>query len=157
MGEHSIDLDFGQGRTKRFTHLVLDYTGTLALDGVLLPGIAERLAALAKTLRITVLTADTFGKAKEQLAELPLDVHIVDTGQDKADFVSRQSAERVIAIGNGRNDVPMMTLAGLRITVVGPEGAAAELLTVTDVAVTDVCHALDLINNPLRLKATLRD
>jgi len=137
--------------------LVLDYTGTLALDGVLLPGVAERLAALAKFLRVTILTADTFGKAKEQLAELPLDVRIVDTGQDKADFVSRQGADRVIAIGNGRNDVPMMTLAGLRIAVVGPEGAAAELLAVVDVAVTDVCHALDLISNPLRLKATLRD
>lgn len=157
MGEHGIDVDFGQGRTKRFTHLVLDYTGTLALDGVLLPGVAERLAALAKSLRVTVLTADTFGKAKEQLAELPVDVRIVDTGQDKADFVSRQSADRVIAIGNGRNDVPMLTLAGLRIAVVGPEGAAAELLTVADVVVTDICHALDLITNPLRLKATLRD
>lgn len=50
MSEHGVDLDFGQGQTRRFTYLVLDFTGTLALDGVLLPGVAERLTALAKSL-----------------------------------------------------------------------------------------------------------
>jgi GTP-binding protein EngB required for normal cell division len=40
---------------------------------------------------------------------------------------------------------------------IGPEGASAELLLVADVVVRDVLDALDLITNPLRLKATLRD
>jgi soluble P-type ATPase len=35
--------------------------------------------------------------------------------------------------------------------------ATAELLLVADVIVHDVLDALDLITNPLRLKATLRD
>jgi hypothetical protein len=43
--------------------LVLDFTGTLSRDGVLLPGVAERLNKLAENLQLTVLTADTFGTA----------------------------------------------------------------------------------------------
>jgi len=40
--------------------------------------------------------------------------------------------------------------------VVGPEGAAAELVGVADVVVTDILAALDLLLHPLRLTATLR-
>ena len=152
-----IKLEVPGTETKSFTDLVLDYTGTLSLDGTLLPGIAERLERLAKAVRITVLTADTFGKAKGQLAGLPVEVRIVETGQDKAEFVKNLGAEHVIAIGNGRNDIPMMALAGLRIAVIGREGAAGELLGAADVMTRDICDALDLITNPLRLKATLRD
>jgi len=157
MSEQGISLDLGQGQTRRFTGLVLDYTGTLSLDGTLLPGVAQRLERLAKDVRITVLTADTFGKAEEQLAGLPVDLHIVETGMDKAGFVKTLGAEHVITVGNGRNDVAMMTLAGLRIAVIGPEGASAELLLVADAVVHNILDALDLITNPLRLKATLRD
>ena len=157
MSEQGISLDLGQGQTRRFTGLVLDYTGTLSLDGTLLPGVAQRLERLAKDVRITVLTADTFGKAEQQLAGLPVDVRIIETGLDKAGFVTKLGAEHVITIGNGRNDMAMMVLAGLRIAVIGPEGASAELLLVADAVVHNILDALDLITNPLRLKATLRD
>jgi len=157
MSELFIDLELREGVTRRFTELVLDYTGTLSLDGLLLPGTAERLANLARSIRVTVLTADTFGKAQGQLEGLPVAVHIVVTGKDKADFVRGLGPQRVIAVGNGRNDVPMMTLAGLRIAVIGPEGAATELLHLADIVVTDIRHALELITNPLRLKATMRN
>ena len=152
-----IDLELRGGGTKSFTDLVLDYTGTLSLDGTLLPGVAHCMERLAKDVRITVLTADTFGKAKDQLAGLPVDARIVETGRDKAEFVKKLGAERVIAVGNGRNDVTMMVFAGLGIAVIGPEGAAGELLHVADVVARDIHDALDLITNPLRLKATLRD
>ena len=67
-----------------FTDLVLDYSGTLSLNGVLLPGVAERLTSIAGSLRVTVLTADTFGTAAAQLQDLPVQVHLVQTGSDKA-------------------------------------------------------------------------
>ena len=41
--------------------------------------------------------------------------------------------------------------------VVGPEGAAAGLMGPADIVTRDILDALDLITNPLRLKATLRD
>ena len=157
MTTSGITLPTAEGRDRSFSDLVFDYTGTLSLDGLLILGLAERLADLALSVRITVLTADTFGTAQDQLAGLPVQVRLVEKGQDKADFLKQLGPERVIAIGNGRNDVEMMKIAGLGIVVIGPEGAAGELLQVADVVVRNIRDALDLIANPLRLKATLRD
>jgi soluble P-type ATPase len=112
---------------------------------------------LADKLSITVLTADTFGTARAQLDGLPVEVRLIADGQEKAGAVGGMDPSGVIAIGNGRNDVPMMGVAGLGMAVVGPEGAAAELLGAADVVVRDINDALDLILHPLRLKATLRD
>jgi P-type E1-E2 ATPase len=137
-------------------HLLLDFTGTLSLDGALLPGIAERLNLLASDLQVTVLTADTFGTARQALAGLPLEVRLIATGTDKLTFLETLGAERVAAVGNGRNDVAMVERAALGIAVVGPEGAAAELMGVADVVVTDIRTALDLLLHPFRLTATLR-
>jgi soluble P-type ATPase len=145
------------GVTRRFTDLVLDYTGTLSLDGVLLPGVAERLSEIAAVLRITIMTADTFGMAAEQTKGLPVDFKIIGRGAEKASAVSMMGGENVIAVGNGRNDVPMMSRAGLGIAIIGPEGASSELVRTADVVVRDILDALDLIVHPLRLKATLRD
>jgi P-type E1-E2 ATPase len=140
-----------------FTHLVLDFTGTLSLNGSLLAGVAERLERLSDALQVMVMTADTFGTAREALAGCPVEVLLIRDGREKAEAVSGLGGERVIAIGNGRNDVPMMAVAGLGIAVVGPEGAAAELVAAADIVCRDIRDALDLVGNPLRVKATLRD
>ncbi len=140
-----------------FTDLVMDFTGTMSLDGKLLPGVAERLVGLAEHMRITVLSADTFGAVKKELAGLPVEVHIIRTGDDKADFVKTVGGSNVIAIGNGRNDVGLMLTAWLGIVVIGREGAAGEVLAAADIVVTNILDALDLIINPLRAKATMRD
>ena len=108
-------------------------------------------------MRITVLTADTFGKAELELKGLPVEVRIIRRGRDKADFISKRNPDLTMAIGNGRNDIPMLAAAGLGIAVMGPEGAARELISSADIVVTHIHHALDLIIHPLRLKAVLRD
>lgn len=138
-------------------HLLLDFTGTLSLDGALLPGVAERLVALAGELRVTVLTADTFGTARQALAALPVELRLIATGADKLAFLETLGADRVAAVGNGCNDVAMVSRAALGIAVIGPEGTAGELVRVTDVVATDICAALDLLLHPLRLTATLRE
>lgn len=140
-----------------FHTLVLDFTGTLAEGGTLIPGVEDRLRNLVAKLRIVVLTADTFGTAREALRELPVAVQVIRDGRHKAEVVSGMGPEGVVAVGNGRNDMPMMEVAGLGIAVVGPEGAAAGLLNCVDVVTRDIRDALDLIADPLRLKATLRD
>jgi P-type E1-E2 ATPase len=141
----------------RFDTLVLDFTGTLSEGGKLLPGVEERLRSLVAELRILVLTADTFGTAQEVLRGLPVAVQVIRDGQHKAEVVSTLKPEGVVAIGNGRNDIGMMEVAGLGIAVIGPEGAAAGLLSAADVVTRDIREALDLVADPLRLKATLRD
>lgn len=138
------------------THLVLDYTGTLSLDGKLLPGVSGPLKILSKQLKITVLTADTFGTAITSLKKLPVDVRLVKTGKEKQRFIQGIDHKNTVAVGNGRNDLGMLKTAALGIAVVGPEGCAAELVSVADILVCDIRHALDLIKHPLRIKATLR-
>jgi soluble P-type ATPase len=140
-------------------HLVSDYNGTLALDGVLLPGVADALKALVQHLRIHVITADTFGLAKAQLEGLPLSLHITPVksqAQTKLDFVRRQGAESVVALGNGRNDRLMLQAAALGIALIQREGGAAQTLVNADLVCTSVLDALALLIHPKRLTATLR-
>jgi len=145
------------GGLSAFHRVVLDYTGTLSLDGQLLPGVEGRLHRLARDLQITILTADTFGTARESVKDLPVNIQVIQNGQEKAGIVAAMDAEGVIAIGNGRNDIPMMEVAAISIAVLGPEGAAASLLHAADIVTRDINDALDLLLNPLRLKATLRN
>ena len=136
--------------------LVLDFTGTLSVDGRLLPGVAQRLRRLAQSVQIVVATADTFGTVRQALAGVPAEIHLVSTGMDKARLVARLGASATAAIGNGRNDVAMLSRAALGIAVIGREGAARALLQEADAVTTDVRDALDLLLKPVRLTATLR-
>jgi soluble P-type ATPase len=154
---NGIEIELPGDSSIVLTHLVLDFTGTLSFDGKLLPGVGKALKELSKQLNITILTADTFGTAKKALENLPVEIRIVKNGQEKAKYVNSIGASKAIAIGNGRNDVEMTRLAALAICVLGPEGCASELVSASDILVTDICCALDLLKHPLRIKATLRE
>lgn len=151
-----ILFDLPTGQTS-FHRLVLDFTGTLSLGGALQQGVAERLRELSSKIQVTVVTADTFGTVREAVKDLPVDVQIIRDGEEKARVVAGMAPGGVVAVGNGRNDIPMMAVAGLSVAVMGPEGAAAGLLASADIVVRDINDALDLLLHPLRLKATLRD
>ena len=143
----------------RLEHLVLDYNGTLAVDGKLLRGVRPRLVRLARSMQVHVVTADTFGKARAALAGLPCTAVILGhRSQDraKAAYVRRLGASRAACIGNGRNDALMLRAAALGIAVVQAEGAAGAAALAADLWVTDVRDALDLLLKPLRLTASLR-
>jgi soluble P-type ATPase len=45
-------------------HLVIDFNGTLAIDGKLIEGTASLLKRLADNLTLHILTADTFDSAR---------------------------------------------------------------------------------------------
>lgn len=140
-------------------HLVLDYNGTLAEDGQLLRGVAERLVALSTHLSIHILTADTFGLAQEACRPLPVTLKIVPAeagARAKEEFVLALGPEKVVAIGNGRNDVAMLRRAALGLAVLGPEGAAGETIAAAKIVVKDIRQGLDLLLHPKRLVATLR-
>jgi soluble P-type ATPase len=62
----------------------------------------------------------------------------------------------VVAIGNGRNDRRMLEAAALGIALIQREGAAVAALTSADVAATGILDALELLQMPKRLVATLR-
>jgi P-type E1-E2 ATPase len=143
----------------RLEHLVLDFNGTLAFDGVLLAGVRERIERLSQRLAIHVVTGDTFGIAREQLRGVPCALTLLPMhGQAaaKRDFVEALGAGAVACIGNGNNDRLMLECAALAIAVVQQEGAAAAAVLAADVVAHDILHALDLLDQPLRLVATLR-
>ncbi len=145
--------------TLQLKHLVLDHNGTLALDGILLSGVKERLKALSVDLEIHVLTADTFRQARSQLEGVPCKLSILPIdNQDigKLEYVKKLSVEHTVCIGNGRNDRLMLKEAALGITVILEEGAAVETLSSADVVCKDILSALELLSSPLRLTATLR-
>ena len=143
-------------------HLVLDYNGTLATDGTLVPGVAERLRELALPphhLLIHVVTADTMGTVNRQLEGLPCKLSILGPAeQDKAKlkYVQDIGVEWTVAIGNGQNDHLMLAAAALGIAVIGEEGAAVQSILASRVVCRDILTALDLLLNPNRLAATLR-
>jgi soluble P-type ATPase len=58
-----IEIDIPGFGELSLEHLVLDYNGTLAIDGYPVPGIEFRLQALSERLKLHVVTADTFGSA----------------------------------------------------------------------------------------------
>lgn len=140
------------------SHLVLDYNGTIAEDGYVIDGIAERLETLKDALSIYVITADTHGTAAQRCEGLPLQVLTFPTvrvGEIKASEVRRLSGG-VVCIGNGFNDILMSEAADLSLAVIGKEGACGALLSRCDVVTTSILDALDLLLKPDRLRATLR-
>ncbi|WP_319404782.1 ATPase P [uncultured Desulfosarcina sp.] len=145
--------------TLTLDHLVLDYNGTLAVDGLLLPGVKSALNALAAELVIHVVTADTFGKAADGLDGVNCRLTVLEAGrqdQAKANFVNRLGGDRTASIGNGRNDALMLAASALGIAVILGEGASMASLNAADIVCADIVSALELLMHPLRLTATLR-
>lgn len=148
----------GRG-TYRLQHLVLDFNGTLALDGELLEGVAERLQAISRQMDITIATADTFGTAgalKDRLAAKVLKIEPEAEDTQKLALIEHLGKDNTVCIGNGSNDFRMLRAAALGICILGREGAYAESMTASDLIFTDINDALDLLLKPQRFVASLR-
>lgn len=152
----------GRG-TYHLDHLVLDVNGTVAAGGRLIDGVRDRLLSLRQAgFEIHWITADTRGRQSAldralgwPAARIAVDDPMGEAGQ-KAAFVQGLGAERVVAIGNGSNDVAMLREAAIGIGVLGPEGLALDTMLAADVVVGDILVALDLLRDPDCLVATLR-
>ncbi len=143
----------------KLSHLVSDFTGTLSVDGELLSGVKEKLNEIAGILDLHILTADTFGKARNELEGVKCDIHIL-TGEShdiqKEEFVQKLGAGSVIAFGNGNNDRRMLKAAKVGVAVCLAEGCSRDAVVSADIVVSSTVDALNLIVNPKRMKATLR-
>jgi soluble P-type ATPase len=154
-----LEIDIPGYKKLVLAFLVLDYNGTIACDGRLIPGVRERLEELAKSVSIHILTADTFGSVQREMTGIPCDVVVIgreNQTQAKADYVRRLGLQKTGSVGNGRNDALMLKESVLGIAVVQEEGGAVETLLSADIATRSILDALDLLLHPLRLTATLR-
>jgi soluble P-type ATPase len=155
-----IEVDVPGRGTYRLEHVVLDVNGTIAVGGQLVEGVAQRLRLLRQSAEVHLLTADTRGQ--QHAIDTTLDMkaaRIAAQGgaAQKAAFVRELGGEAVCAIGNGAIDAEMVRAAALGIAVLGGEGLALETLNAADVVAPHINAALDLLLDPRRLVATLRD
>ncbi len=154
-----IELNIPSRGNLRLAHAVLDVNGTLAKDGRLLDKVAKPLTALRDRLTIHLLTADTYGK--QDNIDLMLGMRATrlkggNEAEQKAEFVRQLGAETVVAIGQGANDAGMLEVAAIGIAVLGDEGLAVEALLKADIVAANIYDALNLLEFPTRLVATLR-
>ena len=131
----------------KINHVVLDYNGTAAVDGMLLKGVKERIARLKELAHVYVLTADTYGTVTRQCEPLGITVRT---------FPREGAAGCKEEIVNGFNDIQMFDAAQLSIAVLEREGMCAALLSHASVVVRSIEDGLDLLLKPDRLRATLR-
>lgn len=154
-----ISVDIPGFGALRLAHLVVDFNGTLAENGVMLPGVPDLLRDLSSVLAIHVVTADTFGSAARQLAGLPVNLEVLGAdgqGPAKRAYVIGLSADSVVAIGNGRNDEAMLKTAALGIALIQGEGAATATINAATAVCPGIVAALEMLKYPVRLTATLR-
>ncbi len=146
-------------KTLDITHIVCDYNGTIAKDGMVYPEVKVLFETLAENYTLHVITADTFGSVAAQLADSPVTIKVLsssDHTQEKADYIASLGAEKCAALGNGNNDAAMLEHAALGIAIFGEEGCATPTMLASALVCKEVTDALSLFLHPKRLVATLR-
>ena len=154
-----IKIDIPGWGNMEIENIVLDFNGTIATGGEILPEVKQRMESLSERVKIYVLTADTYGTSDDEIQDLKAElVKIVgeDTQKGKLEFVKTLDLEKTVAIGNGNNDLLILKEACLGIAVLGDEGIFTSTLKNSDLAVKSIRDALDLFLKPKRLIATLR-
>lgn len=143
----------------QITDIVLDFNGTIALDGVISELTQLKMGQLSELATVHVITADTNGSVIAQCEHLPVHVYIVsetDQQNEKKKFVEKLQTSGVVSIGNGSIDTEMFAVSAIAIAVIGQEGCATDALLKSDVIVTSIDDAFDLLLKENRLIATLR-
>jgi soluble P-type ATPase len=155
-----LKIDIPEFKIINAEHLVLDFNGTIAIDGLFIEGVIGQLVQISANLQVHVLTADTFHTVQNELRGLPINIKILETAEQdkqKLQYVMNLGSANVIAIGNGKNDVLMLKESALSIGIIQAEGAFSQVLNCTQIVCTNITDALSLLINPKRLLATLRN
>jgi soluble P-type ATPase len=140
-------------------HLVLDYNGTLAVDGKPVRGLGSALREVSRKLTVHIITGNTYGTAANELKQLPVILTLLppeNQAAAKLDYVNRLGRSCCACIGNGRNDRLMLRAAALSICVIQKEGTAGEAMSAAHLICPTTVDALDVFRYPQRLVAALR-
>ena len=154
-----IELNIPGRGVIQLEHLVTDVNGTLALDGKLLEGVSSALLRVSDRLNIHLLTADTHGQQDsidKQLGMKAIRIPAGDESSTKAAYVRELKPKQVVAIGQGANDAGMLSEAMIGIAVNSQEGLATAAIQAADLVLPDIHSALAMLENPMRLVASLR-
>ncbi len=94
----------------KLEHLVLDFNGTIAFDGILLKEVPKLLKEISKSLQVHVVTGDSYGSAKNELKNIDCKILILPVeGQRSAklQYIDNLNPKRVVAIGKGSKQTLM--------------------------------------------------
>ncbi len=141
-------------------YLVIDYNGTCAFGGKMKESVKEMLEKVSRYIKVFIITSDTYGNIDSEGNTIGFSIIKVgkeSSSQEKAKIIKELGPEKIVAIGNGSNDVLMLKEASLGIGVIGEEGCSKDLLKEADFFVKDVNDALSILLHPERIVATLRD
>ena len=136
--------------------VVFDVNGTLAYRGNLMPGVAERIAALKKLVRVRLASADTFDSLDKIAATLELEAIVAPTAAAKLRLLEALGPASSAHVGNGTNDAAALERAALGIAVLGPEGVSRRAIAAADIFYISVINAIDALLDPRILAASLK-
>ncbi len=145
--------------TLNIQHVLLDFNGTIAVDGRLIRGVGKKINDLAHDLDFHVITADTFGSVKKELEGVQCSLKVIpeqDQARAKWDYLETLGKDKTIAAGNGANDESMLREAVLGIAVLGQEGMASKTLAASDIMLMNILDLFGYLEHPGRLVACLR-
>jgi len=141
------------------TNIILDFNGTLAIDGKIIAGVTDNINVLSKNVDFYVVTADTNGTVEKELAGTSCQIINLATSmkyQSKLDVLIALGKETTLCIGNGYNDREVLKQAILGIAIMQEECIATEALLAADMLCSSISDAFSCLNNTHRLVATLR-
>lgn len=162
MDKPGIAIDIPGFGVRHIRVVVSDYTGTHSFGGTIAPDVKKRLRELTGRVDLHIVTADSFGTADSELVGIvtPYKLRTSRHDSEKADYLRQFDLKCVAAFGNGNNDRLMLKAVkeggGLAIAVDNGEGCAVDAMRNADLFIVGAANAIDLLLEPVRLKATLR-
>lgn len=162
MSKPGIIIDIPGFGQRHIRVAVSDYTGTHSFGGAIAPDVKRKLRELADLVDLHIVTADSFGTAERELAGIAIPYKLRSGRHDieKAEYLTQFDLQHVAAFGNGNNDRLMLKAVkeggGLALAVDNGEGCAIDAMRNADLFVVGAANAIDLLLDPVRLKATLR-
>lgn len=141
-------------------NVVLDYNGTIAVNGKIAKEVKELIQKLKEYVNVYVLTSDTYGTAEDECTDLGIEVITFpneNSGLHKKEIVKKLNGKRTLCVGNGYNDVPMFKEAILTIAVIEGEGASGKLLLNSDIVTRSIVDAIGIVLDENKVKAILRN
>jgi len=137
----------------------LDFNGTIAVDGKLIDGVADKINKLSTSLNFFVVTADTYNSVEKELVGINCKVINLSNSQkftSKLEVLISLGKEQTLCVGNGFNDRIVLKESVLGISVLQEEGLSMAALVASDFVCKSIIDVFSCIENPDRIKATLR-
>jgi len=140
-------------------NVLIDYNGTIASEGKLIPSLKNIIEKLSKKVNLYVITADTFGTVSKEIENFPIEIIKIEKEnerQQKVEALKKLGSQNTISYGNGNNDKLIIKEAVIGICIMGDEGCSRETLEEADLVINSIEKGLLLLLDENKLKATLR-